>query len=455
MGPTGRKILSVLAALYLTLALGSPAAPARGAENSPGEIPQKGKAVTGPVNFDRAVRLALLQSPYITKSSMSIDLKRMDESDSKYSLIPTVNFRTQYYVNQPRISNGISSSHPQPYSLSFTSNNYNPVEAYLTLQGRKLLTQIAILSHMKVISKGLQKLGKMFLEMDTLRKAESRQENIVDLAQQNLNYYQKRIRLGTATSLEFKVASGELEATRAEKERIAYSRKHLETSLKGFLGMKPGQPLELDLKDVRRQVMGAFDPAGATLEQARSHSYELKIAKIKKELQSYNILLAKARLLPSFFFGMQSPDPLSAVQSRDLFFSVGLTVPVWDGFSRLRNVSRQKIVLRQLVLETDAKDIDLVGKWQEAQESLRAADVSRKSAQAQEELARLKERQSEIRYHSGGGPLDVYLEGRKNRVDAERNTYLKTLDYDLAVLDLRRLSGDLGDTYVDQNSWQQ
>jgi hypothetical protein len=86
---------------------------------------------------------------------------------------------------------------------------------------------------------------------------------------------------------------------------------------------------------------------------------------------------------------------------------------------------------------------------------VRVADVSRKSARVQEELARLKERQSEIRYHSGGEPLSVYLDGRKVLVEAQKNSFLKNLDYDLAVIKLRQLSGDLDASYVDASSWQQ
>ena len=171
-------------------------------------------------------------------------------------------------------------------------------------------------------------------------------------------------------------------------------------------------------------------------------------------LQQYNIMLAKARLLPSVFMGASTPDPLSGLQSRSLFLSVGLEVPVWDGFQRVRNISRQKTILRQYGAEKKTKSLEVTDEWFEAQEHLRVADVNRKAALEMEELARLKERQSEIRYRSGGEPLSVYYEGRKNLADAQRNTLQKNLNYNLAELVVRRLSGDLGATYVDEKSWQ-
>lgn len=447
-GRRGEKIL--LALIVILLAAWSVAVlPAWGQEAPPTAAPQETEIVTGPVNYDRAVRLALRRSPYFTQSSLEIEIKRLDESDSKFSLIPSVNFRTQYYVTRPE------SSSNRPYSLSFTSHDYNPFESYFTLQARKVFTQISILTHVQVINEGIQKLGRMFLEMDALKQAAARQEDLVDLAQKNLDYFQNRVRIGAGTSLEVRVAAQELAGAKAERERIASSQKRLQERMKVFIGMKPEQTLEIDCKDARRQVMGGFDPAAATLEQARNRSQEIKIAELKKELQSYNIILAKAKLLPSLFAGAITPDPLNAVQSREMFVYIGLDVPVWDGFKRLRNISRQKTILRQFDVDTDIKTSDLAGKWFDALENLRSADVARNSALAQEELARLKERQGEIRYRSGGEPLAVYLEGRKSLVEAQRNTFLKTMDYDLAVLGLRHLSGDLGASYVDANSWQQ
>ncbi|MHB8066908.1 MAG: TolC family protein [Desulfobaccales bacterium] len=442
------KISFVMAVIFLATALGAAVLSAQGTEAAPGGGIQEAEAVAGPVNFDRAVRLAIQRSPYFTKSSLEIEVKRLDEKDSKYDLVPPVTFRTQYYVNQPKdISN-------KAYSLNFVSSNYNPVESYFSLQARKMITQIAILAHMQVISEGIRKLAKMFLEMEALQQAAVRQEDLIALARQNLQFLQKRMQLGTVTSLEIKVAEQELAGAQSEKEHIAYSQKRLKDNIQAFIGLKAGQPLELDCKDARRQVVGAFDPAFASLEQVKNHSYELKMAALKKELQKYNILLAKARLLPSFFMGAQTPDPLSS-PSRGLFFAVGVELPIWDGFKRLRNVSRQKTILREFEAENTEKGIYLTDQWQEAQENVRSADASRKSAQAQEELARLKERQADIRYNSGGEPLSVYLDGRKGLMDAQKNAFLKALDYDLAIIKLRQLTGDLDASYVDASSWQQ
>ena len=71
-----------------------------------------------------------------------------------------------------------------------------------------------------------------------------------------------------------------------------------------------------------------------------------------------------------------------------------------------------------------------------------------------EELSRLKANQQEVRYHSGEVPLPVFLESRKVLLRAQKDTVTRALDYDKAVLKAREITGDLGNTYVDANSWQ-
>ncbi len=119
-------------------------------------------------------------------------------------------------------------------------------------------------------------------------------------------------------------------------------------------------------------MTGSFDPAAATLEQAKDKSYELKLLELKKEMQGYMITVAKAKIFPTILFTTQTPDPLSVTNARGLYVGLGLEVPVWDGFKRIRNVSRQKAVLKQFSSEKDLKEIDLTDKWNTLQEDFAA-----------------------------------------------------------------------------------
>jgi outer membrane protein TolC len=443
-------IFSSAFGILLILCLLTPGLSFPGASAAEDSAPAQEPAASGPLSlsFDDSVRLAIRQSPYFTKSSLDIELRRLDETDSRYGMIPTLNLRTLYYVNHPNRSNS------QPYQLSFTTEPYNPLGSYFTLQAQKLATNIAIFFHLDNISKGIMRLGGMYLELDYLQKVASFQASVMDVARENLTFYENRLAIGTGTSLEMKVAGQELQLARNEQQQIAFSRKKVLANLHTFLGLKTGQEINVVLRDIRGQVLGKFDPAAASLEQAKAHSYELKAWEIKKKLQGYNVLQAKTRLMPRFMVNVSNPDPLNNVTANGLYAGIGLTLPVWDGFRRYRNIGRQRTILREMSSDKDLKEADLADRWLSAQQDLQTAAAALKIAQSQEELAHLKERQSEIRYHSGGEPLPTMLEGQKGIWQAKKAEALKSMDYAKAMLSLRQLSGDLGNSYVQESNWE-
>jgi hypothetical protein len=404
----------------------------------------------GPLNFDACAQLAIKQSPYFTKTKIEMDIRKLDEADSRYSMIPPLTFYSYYYVDQPKQA-GFT---PNPFSLTFTTIPYNPVGAYFTLQAQKMATKMTILSHLKLISQGLEQLGKMFLELANTKRLSVLQDDVITLSRENLIYAQNGAKIGTATSLEVQVATQDLELVKNEKEHLQISQRRTMSSFKTYLGLKPEQPLELDLRDAPRQVLGNFAPATATLEQAKARSFDLKALELQQEMQRYNISLAKANAFPNIILNVQNPSPLNATSAKGIYVGVGLEIPVWDGFKRIRNISRQKKVLKEFATDKDMKEIDLTEKWTTLQEDIKSSETNLKITQSQEELVRLKKRQAEIRYQSGSEPLPTLLNARKASVDAQKTVANKLMEYNELILNLRQFSGDLGYSYVDEKSWQ-
>jgi outer membrane protein TolC len=420
--------------------------PARGADQGPAaQTLAPGTQLT----FEEAVKIALTQSPAFAKSSLEIDIRRMDETDSRYGMVPPLTFRTIYYLNRPSHTGS-----NQPYSLSFVTDPYNPLGTYFTLQAQKLVTQVAVLTHLQAISKGLERLGGFYLELDALQKLDACQRELIQVFRENLTFAENRMSIGTGTSLEVKVARQQLELALGEREGIALSMQRALVGLKNFLGLQSTQDFTPNFRDSKRQVMGSFDPATTTLEQAKSRSYELKSLELYKQLQTYNILLAKSKVLPTVLFNTQTHDPLSVSTGSGLYVGVGLEIPVWDGFKRIRNVSRQKAVLKQIGAEKMVKESGLEDKWFGNLSMIQEKGVALKESQTLENLARLKAQQNDVRYQSGEEPLTVVLGSRKEVLTIQRTTLRRGLEYDKAVLQLRENSGDLGYSYVDANSWQ-
>jgi outer membrane protein TolC len=405
---------------------------------------------TTPLTFEEAVKIALTQSPAFTRSSLEIDVGRLDETDSRYAMVPPLTFRTYYYVNRPA---GVN--YGKPYSLNFTTDPYNPVGAYFTLQAKKLATQAAILGHLGTISSGLQSLGSCYLQLDALHKQTGIQKDLIKLAQENLKYAENRVAIGTGTSLNVKTAQQQLQLAQGELEGIALAENGALASLRNLLGWPASQNITPAFYDSRHQVLGNFTPTSVTLEQAKTRSYELKGYEIQKNLQQYNVLRAKAKSLPNIIYTAQTPDPLSQSSSYGLYVGFGLEIPVWDGFTRIRDISRQKTILKQIGAKKGEKESLLENKWFNLLGKIQKTHVELKNAQAVEELARLKCHQQEVRYHSGEVPLSAFLESRSEVLRARKNTIQRGVEYDLLVLEFRELTGDLGNTYVDANAWQQ
>jgi outer membrane protein TolC len=436
------KFIFIIACAFMTFGLTILSQPVRGATIIPDD---RAVIPSGPLTFEEGVRIALQQSPYLKESSVGVKLSKLDETDSRYGLIPPLTFQTYYYVNRPSNVSGT------PYYLSFSTAPYNPLGSYFTLQAQKLITQAAIMAHLQAISSGLERLGQIFLQLALWKKLAPLQQDLVNLAREKLAYMENRYRAGTATSLEVKEAQQGLKIEQNELNSYVASQKRQLVNLKNFLGLKPNQSITPDLNNTLRQVLGSFDPHSATWEQAKSRSYDLKIYDIKMKLQGYKVNLAIASTLPSIIFNYQTPDPLSTT-AQGLYAGIGLQIPVWDGFKRIRNITRQKLILQQFDGEKSVKENDLQDKFYAAQEKAQDAASALEIVKSKVELAQLKARQTEISYQSGGVTLPEDLTARQALLGAKKKVENKTLEYGLAVLALRRVSGDLGHAYVHASS---
>ncbi len=407
--------------------------------------------IEGVMDFARCVGLALQQSPYLTSSSLEIDVKRLDASDAKYSFIPTFSLRTSYYLNAPPPINGNTF---KPYIIQFITDPYNPVEIYFNMRARKYVTQVAVYAHLQVIADYLQHLALGFLQLDSLDQMAEYQNEIVPIAEQNLAFTQKRLAVGGVALSDVDIAEQQLAVVRAEKERMAASRATILEGIRSLIGLKPTDPpLELDPKNARYQVLNDFNPAAATLERAKSNSFELKIQDIKKSLQEKNVTLTYLKYLPHIVWGVQTADPLTGVEASGLFFTVGLEMPIWDAMKRYHDIARQKAVLKQNIAESEIKESDFTIKWREAEQKFKDSSADLRMAEAQERLAASRERQAEISYRAGSQQLPAYLAGKKAGLDAQKDIVAKKLEYDKAVLGLGTLSGDLINHFVSVGSF--
>ncbi len=440
------RITIILAAILILFA-GSDAKGAASPELLRLPQDQKISIPDGKLDFRGYLGLALRYSPFLVSSRVEIDLKRIDETDARWSFIPTLSVATGYYINSPA---GIS-----PYVLRFAPDPYSPLESYATLQARKVATQMAIMGHQQVISEFIYRLAGSFLDLDGLTRAEVYQDQLIDLAEQNVTYTETRLKSGTGTPAENNLAVQEEELARTEAERLKASEIPILGALKANLKLPSDQKLDLDSANAREQVLNAFDPASATFAQAEANSLALKTQRLKQELQGRNVGLARLKYLPTFFFTVENASPVyqtaNSINNR-VYYSVGIQMPLWDDFNRVRNVAKQKLVLEQYEADSELKEQDLQSKWQDARSRLKTAEAQLKVAKAQLELAKARENQVETGYHEARQPFSALINERRGRLEALKLAGLRSLEYDKVVLEIRYLSGDLYNSYVQVQS---
>jgi outer membrane protein TolC len=405
------------------------------------------------MDFRKCIEYGLENSPHLKKSGLEIDIRRLDESDSSWSFVPFIYLRSSYALNRYRSRRN---EDLRDWSISFTTGSYDPLKTYFTLKAQEQLTKIAILVHLQTIKEGIYKMAEGFINLEYLEEAASFRKKIEKLAREDFNFVEKRHTMGSASLLEVQIAAQRLAVIQNQGEKLEITKASILDEFRGFLGVKEGETINIDSADASRQVLAEFDPETASLEQAKNSSILVSIHKIREKLQDWRITLAYTEYLPKVSFTVKTPDVAqSELEGTDFYASVNAQVPVWEGFKRGRNITRQEKVLKQFQSETEIKEGDLSSDWRGAQRMLRNAKISLKLAKSSEELAGLRVQGVEIGYQSNQKNYSELLESRMEHIKAQAETMEKTRDLDLAVLRIRHLSGDLFDSHVKVEPWEE
>ena len=242
-------------------AASQPAADAAGDDPAPSFSKAAGAMALGsttlrsPADFNECVRVALAQSPLLTKSSIEIESKRLDVGDAYSQYIPTIVMSTTFYLRLPEYENTASSSaytsmfqnpssnpstnlsnaitaansiyagdsanrNRKKYDLSFSTGSWNPLLTAFDVQAKKELVNIAVLSHLKVIDGGLKRLGATYLQIGMVETMIAMAKEKEELAHKNLEYVKTRAGLGQGANLDVRIAETKINLARAEAEKM-------------------------------------------------------------------------------------------------------------------------------------------------------------------------------------------------------------------------------------------
>jgi|GEM_PF-1254973 len=459
-------------------------AKAAGAGIALGSTPLK-----SPADFDECVRVALAQSPLLTKSSIEIESKRLDVGDAYSQYIPTIVMSTTFYLRLPEykntasstayssvlqnatsdpaqnLSNSISAANAiyagnssnrnrKTYDLSFSTGTWNPLLTAFDVQAKKELVNIAVLSHLRVIDQGLKRLGVVYLQLGMVDSMIGMAKEKEELARKNLEYVKTRAGLGQGAQLDVSIAETKINLTKAEAEKMRTTKSVLLDELKFILGLPFVQKVDLALANAPRQVLENFNPANVSDESLRKHSFKLRIHEYEKALQRKNIALSYIRFLPTFSFGFTSISTLNNTSYKEdtstlpfMYPNLTLNFP-FDWWTKGRDVSRQYKKQAQLNVEGRNLEFGIMSEFQQALAKLRSANSDVKFSESAVELQKLTTQQAQFRFESGQAEYDAIVKAMGDYLDSRQSLMTKEFDRDSALLEVRSISGDFQDRYI-------
>ena len=426
------RLLGLAIAACAGLADATPAARA--------ESPAAAEAQT-PLDFPAAVELALRRSPLLRQGQIQLEVRRMDEQDGRAGYWPAVHLQADYLINAP-------GSVTEPASLHLTTGEYNPVGAYFTVQAKREITRLAQLTYLQAIADGLQQAGELFLTLATLDQAKTLQAEQMEWGRRHLAWCANRTNQFGAP-LELQTAEQELVALGLEGERLAIRQRQAKRNLAAMLGFEADEtPPALQTAAARAQVLEGFANSPGDREQAERNALELQLLDVQLRLQKLGVKGAYAEFIPRPTFLLRTTDPLDESQEDGLFFSAGLSVPLWDAGRRRLNIHRQKAILEQRVLERSSGVEAWRRRWSDAcdQRDLAAADAALATQRVR--LAELNFQGQELAFDSGRADWPALNIAHRLLAEARAHALEMDLAADRAALALRNLSRDLLDRYV-------
>lgn len=422
----------------------------------PGSMREMSTTIKQPADFNECVRVALVQSPMLVKSALEIEAKRLDVQDAWSSFVPTVSINTTYWFRMPTKTDGTTD---KPYTISFSSGQWNPLLSGFEVQARKEMTSIAILGHLKVIAEGLKRLAADFLQLSAIAEQKEMVKKRQELAKMNLDFFKTRLGMGQATQLDIRIAETRIQMGKAEDDKINAMRAMVMDDIKFLLGVPFTNKLELDVAAAKQQILGKFTPADVTDEKVRAYSFDLRMQAYEKSLQKKNIGLSYVKLLPSFGFTFQTVDAFNNTSSQaqnngfPFYPGINISMPL-DYWTKGREISRQYKKLDQLQATARAKEFEVIVTVQKAMSEYQTTSSDLVLASSKAELAKLQDEQAEYRYKTGQLDFDKLVTDRNAYFDARQQQLLQQVKRDIALLSLKHISGDLQGQYIDVAAWE-
>ena len=284
-----------------------------------------------------------------------------------------------------------------------------------------------------------------------------KQRQLLEVARQSLarneslkTASEARVKVGLASKLD--LLRAEIQASQAQEAMVS-AQAELESALERFrvlLGFAPGEPVEPEAVMLSADLAEMDEPLEVLLERARTHRLELQAGRDQVEDARRAAKLARQNLLPQLDLSLSLSqagiagsygDALRSGDRRwNLFLST--SYPLDRSADRAsRALAELDLAARQRGLKQQEFDID-----SQVRGAVRAIERIRKSVDLQRqsvEFAEQQHRLATLRYQRGLASNFDVVEAEDNLVASRTALVNLITDYQVARIELMRLTGTL------------
>lgn len=398
-------------------------------------------------------RIALEKSEKLKIQEENYYISRQGQSKALAPLLPRVTASGGYTRYDEEKRSTSTGALIQPESASLWGVR---VDETLSLSGREFTSYSASKDNVRKSAEDLYAAREAYLlNVSTAYYDVLKAMKLLDIANSNVerlttqrNAARTRLRVGEVTKTTLLRAEGELSGALAEQVRAKNLLEFTRVNLARTVGIPPDFTLrETPLTDV--EIL----PLEAYLEKARKERAELRSLELERRIAEKQISVARGAFWPSVtvqgaYVGKdESPESASLVPESYLG-AVLVNFPFFEGGLRVAELNEAKARQRQSALnyEDAVKSVQI--EVQNAYLNLITQKGIYQSLQDQLTFARENNTAVTKQFEFGLASIIDVIDANNLLVTAERQLYDAVYTYQLALLRLKRATGDLLNEYV-------
>jgi len=390
----------------------------------------------GYFDFTTCVHYALVHSEVIKKNRLEIQLRSIAIKDDHSEFFPTLNITTNYYISRS------SDSDTSRFYWNIVGSQFNPLGALIKIKSDRTLVDIAKETHFQKIGEQVAVIAKLFYSIQILEKSIKIRKQVLALTQDKVNYGESKNEQGTMDPIQVRTWNNNLRSARLKLKELDEDRENQILQLKALMGYPPDFHLPLDTRDAANQVLGGFNGQFITFADVQGGNLTLKIAAKREQLQSNLVTAAYVALVPRPVLTVEALDN-QVDRTNGFNFSAGLQYTLWDGFRRIREIKRQKIIAEQLKLDRNDLSQDLYTRFNRLRSGLELSGEREALVREQGKLQELNEEKALDDYKAGAITYDQYVDSRIHKVLAHLDSVNGPKERVVNLIDLATMAGGL------------